>query len=170
MTQQRPAASSLSRRHFKKGSGVFACHHCRRRTRDTTGDNGDVRLCEDCYDGCMYDNGANDSSDADETANLRRIAAAHFQRAVNKGGVIEGYTPQTFTARAGQTNDFYFTFSIRPAAPHGLSFSIESTWLRARRPKEAHQLVQLMVTRDELLAVRGAINAALTNALQDQPE
>lgn len=76
---------------FKLGSAVFSCRHCGRRTRDTNGDNGSVELCEDCYEGCCYENGANDACDPDEAAGCRRIADAHFQRAVNKGGVIEGY-------------------------------------------------------------------------------
>ena len=84
----------MANNRFKLGSAVFTCRHCTRRTRDTNGDNGRVELCEDCHEGCMYENGANDTGDAAEAAGLRRIADAHFQRAVKKGGTIEGYASQ----------------------------------------------------------------------------
>jgi hypothetical protein len=77
---------------FKRGSGVFKCRHCKRSTRDTTGDNGDVELCEDCYEGCMWENGGNDASDEAERATCFAKSDAHFQNAVNKGGTIKGYT------------------------------------------------------------------------------
>jgi hypothetical protein len=79
---------------FKRGSGVFQCRHCTRQTRDTNGDNGRAELCEDCYDGCAQDNGYCDTSDPIEKAQFKRDADACFQRAVNKGGVLPGYTQQ----------------------------------------------------------------------------
>lgn len=85
----------MSNRYFKKDSGVFSCRRCSRRTRDTTGDNGSVELCEDCYDGCMYENGGNDASDEAERDECFARADACFQRAVNKGGTIEGYSRST---------------------------------------------------------------------------
>lgn len=79
---------------FKKHSGVFRCRHCTRRTRDTNGDNGNVELCEDCYEGCMQENGYNNSSDPGLKADYEKGMRECFQRAVNNGGVIEGYTKQ----------------------------------------------------------------------------
>lgn len=75
--------------HFKARSGVFRCRHCSRSTRDTNGDNGGVRLCEDCYEGSMQENGMLDGGElaAQYEADMR----ACYQRAVNKGGKIDGY-------------------------------------------------------------------------------
>lgn len=78
---------------FRRGSAAFECRHCGRLTRDTTGDNGSVTLCEDCYDGCSQQNGMNDSGDPALAAQYERDMRACFQRAVNRGGKIEGYAP-----------------------------------------------------------------------------
>lgn len=76
-------------KHFKYGSGVFECKHCGRRTRDTNGDNGNVAMCEDCYEGSMQENGMLDGDEL--AAQYERDMRACYQRAVNKGGVIAGY-------------------------------------------------------------------------------
>ena len=39
----------FQRSRFKRGSGAYPCRNCGRGTRDT-GDNGDLRLCPQCYD------------------------------------------------------------------------------------------------------------------------
>lgn len=77
---------------FKRFSAVFDCRHCGRKTRDTNGSNGSLRLCEDCEDGCMQENGMNDTSNPEESAQYEKDMRAAFQRAVDKGGRIEGYT------------------------------------------------------------------------------
>jgi hypothetical protein len=77
---------------FKRGSGMFKCRHCTRNTRDTGSDNGDVEMCPDCYQGCMWENGGNDASTEAERDECFAKADAHFQQAVDKGGVIEGFT------------------------------------------------------------------------------
>lgn len=82
----------MAHNRFKLGSAVFACRHCGRRTRDTNGDNGSVELCEDCNEGCMWDNGGNDTDDKAKRAECFAKADEHFQRAVNRGGTIKGYT------------------------------------------------------------------------------
>ena len=84
----------MANNRFKLGSAVFTCRHCLRKTRDTNGDNGKVEMCEDCHQGCMYENGANDTGDSSQAHGLRLIADAHFRRSVGKGGVIEGYSAQ----------------------------------------------------------------------------
>jgi hypothetical protein len=84
----------MSNSHFKRGSGVFTCRHCKRRTRDTDGDNGSVELCADCHQGCMYENGGNDTSDEKERDDCFALADACFQRAVNKGGTINGFSKE----------------------------------------------------------------------------
>jgi len=80
----------MSNSHFKRHSALFNCRHCGRPTRDTNGDNGSVELCEDCHDGCMQENGFM-NSEGEEQAQYERDMRECFQRAVNKGGVIEGY-------------------------------------------------------------------------------
>lgn len=57
-TKQRNAAAAKARSQFIKGSGVFTCRCCNRATRNTGGDNQDVRLCAECYDLSSYENKA----------------------------------------------------------------------------------------------------------------
>lgn len=45
---------------FQRGSGCFKCLACGRRTR-STGDNGDVQLCPECYEECQMENQIADS-------------------------------------------------------------------------------------------------------------
>lgn len=82
----------MSNSHFKRKSAVFECRHCGRRTRDTNGDNGRTGLCEDCYEGSMSENGWCDTDDEAEKAQCDRDMREAYQRAVDKGGVIDGYT------------------------------------------------------------------------------
>lgn len=49
---------------FTRGSGVFECRCCHRKTRDTgRGDNESVRLCADCYDLAGEENSLSDTDD-----------------------------------------------------------------------------------------------------------
>lgn len=84
----------MGNRYFKKGSAAFNCRNCGRLTRDVDGSNGSVELCEDCNEGCMQENGMLDSSAPELIAQYEKDMRACFQRAVNKGGKIDGYTPQ----------------------------------------------------------------------------
>jgi hypothetical protein len=79
---------------FKKHSGVFNCRICGRSTRDTNGENGDLRLCEDCFEGSMYENGWDDNEGYDDlySEQCRVKMEECYQNAVNKGGKIKGYT------------------------------------------------------------------------------
>ena len=83
----------MNGRHFKRGSAAFACRNCGRGTRDVNGSNGNARLCEDCEAGSMQENGMLDSSDPELAAQYARDMRACFQRAVDKGGKIDGYKP-----------------------------------------------------------------------------
>lgn len=85
--------NGLANSRFKRGSAVFKCINCTRLTRDTNGDNGKAELCEDCYDGSMQENGFM-NSEGDEKAQYELDMRACYQRAVNKGGVIDGYVAQ----------------------------------------------------------------------------
>jgi hypothetical protein len=80
--------------HFQRRSAVFECRHCGRLTRDVNGSNGCVRLCEDCEDGCQWENGGTDTDDTTKRDACFAKANECFQRAVNKGGTIEGYAAQ----------------------------------------------------------------------------
>ncbi|MFD0669742.1 hypothetical protein ACT80S_18630 [Ramlibacter sp. MAHUQ-53] len=46
---------------FALGSGVFTCRSCDRKTRDTGGDNTDIRLCDECYELSSQENSLSDS-------------------------------------------------------------------------------------------------------------
>jgi len=91
-------------RHFKRFSAVFKCRICGRSTRDTNGDNGGVLLCEDCFEGAEQENGYNDASDPASRAQYERGMRECFQRAVNKGGKIKGYTAAACTDQQQGTN------------------------------------------------------------------
>jgi hypothetical protein len=85
--------NGLANSKFKRGSAAFKCIHCARLTRDTNGDNGRAKMCEDCYEGSMQENGYMNSEDA-ERDQYKASMRACYQAAVNKGGVIDGYTKQ----------------------------------------------------------------------------
>ena len=82
----------LANSRFKRGSAVFKCINCTRMTRDTNGDNGKAEMCEDCYERSMQENGMNDSPEL--AAQYEADMHDCYQAAVNKGGVIAGYTKQ----------------------------------------------------------------------------
>jgi len=50
---------------FQIGSGCFTCQACKRRTRDTGGDNQDVGLCAECYDLAGIENTISDKEAKD---------------------------------------------------------------------------------------------------------
>ena len=61
---------------FKRGSAAFKCVHCGRLTRDVNGDNGNVGMCPQCYDGSMQENGYMNSEGAERDEYL----TFHFGR------------------------------------------------------------------------------------------
>ncbi len=84
----------MNHSHFQRRSGVFNCRFCGRLTRDVNGSNGSTLLCEECEEGLQWENGGNDTDDEANKVTCFANANAAFQRAVNKGGVIEGFTKQ----------------------------------------------------------------------------
>jgi hypothetical protein len=82
----------MMNRYFKKHSAVFDCLNCGRKTRDVNGSNGGVGLCEDCEAGSEQLNGVLNGGTPEEVAQYKRDMHACFQRAVDKGGMIEDYT------------------------------------------------------------------------------
>jgi len=49
-------------RRYQKGSGVYTCADCGKRTRSTgRGDNEQVRLCAPCYDRALKENEEQDA-------------------------------------------------------------------------------------------------------------
>ena len=49
---------------FQRGTGVYICHLCQKRTRETTSESAGVDLCEDCYEVAGYENQHSDSDHA----------------------------------------------------------------------------------------------------------
>ena len=85
----------MATRTFEKtfrGQSVFACGICGRKTRNV-GDNGAAGLCPECDESSMIENGISDGlyADGKELDDAESMLQALNQRAVNKGGVIEGY-------------------------------------------------------------------------------
>jgi hypothetical protein len=46
---------------FARGTGVYACNVCTRKTRATGGDNHTVGLCEECYEMAGLENALSDN-------------------------------------------------------------------------------------------------------------
>lgn len=63
---------------FQKGSGVFTCRTCKHNTRDTGGDNTDVRLCSLCWDLAGEENHILDTGGKtyDSAENVKALLAA----------------------------------------------------------------------------------------------
>lgn len=62
---------------FKRGSGVYECLMCRKKTRDTGGDNTDLRLCANCYEIAGIENAIEDGHSTPElVAELAQRKAA----------------------------------------------------------------------------------------------
>lgn len=74
---------------FQRGSGVFACGCCARRTRDTGGDNTGVELCAECYELAGIENQISDYGDSEgKLAVWEAEAAALRIKIVALGGVL----------------------------------------------------------------------------------
>lgn len=69
----------MTKRHFTKGSAVFSCQVCGRRTRITTQSNDNI--CQECYDLAGLENELSDNGKTDLDEANRLLADA-----VHKGG------------------------------------------------------------------------------------
>jgi len=69
---------------FQKGSGVFKCTCCGRRTRETTSDNSEV--CGPCYELAGYENGVSDCG-VGHIADYLAGAVQEYKTITSKGGV-----------------------------------------------------------------------------------
>ena len=49
--------------HFKRGSGVYKCQDCGKRTRETCEGESSCDLCLDCFDDASNENEHNDTHD-----------------------------------------------------------------------------------------------------------
>ena len=78
------------------GKSVYACRICNRNTRDT-GDNGSVELCPECNEAAMCENSLSDDYEGMTVTEREKLTArinSYKQKAVNKGGTIQGFTPK----------------------------------------------------------------------------
>ena len=73
---------------FTKGSGVFTCHSCKRATRDTGGDNTDLRLCAECYEIGGIENQISDNPNSPDLPKWEAEVAALQAKIVEKGGTL----------------------------------------------------------------------------------
>lgn len=92
----------MSTKHFSKGSATFHCHVCNRLTRDTQGTN--VELCAECYEVAGIENELSDNCYNGTAAEAQKEIDVLNQRAVNKGGVILGYTKEDKTMSTKKTS------------------------------------------------------------------
>jgi DNA-directed RNA polymerase subunit RPC12/RpoP len=68
--------------HFQRGSGVYVCGNCGKRTRDTEGE-GDVGMCFKCYERGGWENTHSDNDhehDPDPNCPVCQEAAGTAQR------------------------------------------------------------------------------------------
>lgn len=94
--------TTMSTKHFSKGSATFHCHVCNRLTRDTQGTN--VELCAECYEVAGIENELSDNCYNGTAAEAQKEIDVLNQRAVNKGGVIPGYTKEDKTMTSKKTS------------------------------------------------------------------
>lgn len=83
MSAQHQIKSKNSR--FQRGSGVFTCVCCTRKTRATGGDNHDLQLCEECYEMAGIENAILDGND--DTVLLAKFAELKAA-CIAKGGKL----------------------------------------------------------------------------------
>lgn len=73
---------------FVKGQSVFSCQCCKRKTRQTGGDNDSLRLCEECYEMGGIENYLQDhpgaADEKKQSAEWHRLKA----RCIAKGGLL----------------------------------------------------------------------------------
>lgn len=71
---------------FGRGSGVYVCESCTRKTRQTGGDNDSLRLCEECYEIAGLENAISDHGDPQ---GLHALDIARLKvRCIEKGGKL----------------------------------------------------------------------------------
>ena len=71
---------------FARGSGCYRCQNCKRQTRDTGGDNGNLQLCPECYEIAGIQNDIWDKRDPDGSLQLEMERLKAIVR--TKGGVL----------------------------------------------------------------------------------
>ena len=82
---------ATKRNRFQRGSGVYSCGNCTRKTRSTgNGDNEHLRLCAECYELGGIEN---EISDCGSTPEREAECDALRRAIVAKGGKLEGYAP-----------------------------------------------------------------------------
>jgi hypothetical protein len=69
---------------FQRGSGVFACDICGRRTRNT-GQPHDSRLCEECYELAGWENCLSDEG-PETFLSYRKTVEGYLDDCLAKGG------------------------------------------------------------------------------------
>lgn len=85
-------------RRFAKGSAVYVCRICGRKTRSTgRGDNENVRLCEACF--CLGEQ-ANELSDRGRLSTAPADVLALISAVAAKGGCIDAWRDLTAAAEA----------------------------------------------------------------------
>jgi len=92
---------------FQRGTGVYSCHVCGRKTR-STGDNGQSELCPQCYELAGYENSLSDNGIAQcrEWGEGPAVLAL-VNELERKGGDIKQWTDLVLT----------WTAPAAPAAP-----------------------------------------------------
>lgn len=71
---------------FAKGSGVYTCRCCERRTRDTGGDGSSVGLCDQCYELSGYENAIEDGNDSELSKRSMQTIIDYVREVYARGG------------------------------------------------------------------------------------
>lgn len=119
--------AKASNSHFKKGSGVYECRCCGRRTRDSHGE-GDITLCAQCYELAGLENMMNDGYDADDYTNDARV---YFAELTAKGVAdVRSVFPELYDA-------VYPAAPVAPAADTKREAILAAKRRRAKARREA---------------------------------
>ncbi len=71
---------------FGRGTGVYSCTACTRKTRQTGGDNDSLKMCEECYEIAGLENTIADHGDPEERHASEIARLTHLCR--SKGGIL----------------------------------------------------------------------------------
>lgn len=93
MQMETKMKTSTVRNRFQKfGRGVFTCHCCKRQTRETTGDHGQLDLCEDCFELAGIENSISDADDAAKVIReYRKEVRRRTNRVEKRGGSLQNW-------------------------------------------------------------------------------
>lgn len=74
---------------FTRGTGVFQCRKCARKTREV-GDGASAGMCDDCYELCVFENRADNQADNQSDNTKLQESILELKKIIfAKGGILK---------------------------------------------------------------------------------